>query len=61
MSWADEIKKIQTVIDRSESSWNKFIDDSEFMGMSVQRNISKKVIGSVGDSQSYVLTVNGGV
>ena len=61
MTWADEIKKIQTVIDRSESSWNKFIDDSEFMGMSVQRNISKKVIGSVGDSQSYVLTVNGGV
>ena len=44
-----------------ESSWNKYIDDSEFMGMSMERNISKKVIGYIGYNHSYVLTVNGGV
>ena len=46
---------------RIDNNHLMIIDDSGFMGMSVQRNISKKVIGSVGDSQSYVLTVNGGV
>lgn len=61
MSWKDEILNIKTVIERSESSWNKYIDDSEFMGMSMERNISKKVIGSIGTNHSYVLTVNGGV
>lgn len=58
-TYADEIRKNQAILGRSQSNWNLYLDDGAFKVTNKTQVITKKFSGKFSDNSSLILVTVG--